>query len=68
MLIGAVDLNPVANSVLLCPCHAQSITKKLSEDPTLLHKVAEVVRPSGLQSSRSDAPANTGRRTNNIFF
>lgn len=47
---------------------AQSITKKLAEDPALLHKVAEVVRPTVLQSSRSDAPINTGRRTNNIFF
>jgi hypothetical protein len=46
---------------------AQSITKKLTEDPQLLHKVAEVVHPAAIQSSRS---ANaTGRKGgNNIFF
>jgi hypothetical protein len=52
---------------LVLPCWSlQSITKKLSEDPTLKHRVAEVVKPTAVQSSRSEAAA--GRRGNNIFF
>jgi len=45
----------------------QSITKKLAEDPQLLHKVAERVHANTIQSSRSGP--NTERKTgNNIFF
>eukprot|EP00598_Pedospumella_elongata_P004909 CAMPEP_0184980074 /NCGR_PEP_ID=MMETSP1098-20130426/10111_1 /TAXON_ID=89044 /ORGANISM="Spumella elongata, Strain CCAP 955/1" /LENGTH=541 /DNA_ID=CAMNT_0027503433 /DNA_START=50 /DNA_END=1675 /DNA_ORIENTATION=- len=45
----------------------KSITKKLAEDPQLLHKVAERVHASTIQSSRSGP--NTERKTgNNIFF
>lgn len=49
----------------------QSITKKLTEDPQLLHKVAEKVHAVGMQSSRSETngvAAPSGRKGNNIFF